>query len=216
MNGNTGSQPHHRGPDDEDDQHTATVRAARIITGRTVYVALQFALMNFQRPQLTSVPSGLMEHISGFEFPSGAQIRWLTSRDMGIGGWVLDLGTERYRYSDGTVAGLPRHRAFEELGHEHGEDDLRTDADWARFYERKAPLTRLLFMDLDHAYRLAVEHGDANRYARRGEICVLRGTGERVMVEDPGHHDRGRYVWIVKCDSQERRTVHLSWLRFED
>lgn len=154
---------------------------------------------------MTVIPDDLAEYVSEFRLPTGALIRRMTSRDHDLEGWMVDLGAHRYLYRDGSREGLPRHRAFNDLGCPGGEDDLRTDDDWKRVDQRIEQLSHLLIGSLEGAWALAREHGAANRHARLGETARVRDTDAEVTVINPGtdHGQDGQFVRVRDADGDE-------------
>jgi hypothetical protein len=118
--------------------------------------------------------------LTEFTLPTGVYIRWRTDRAHKLQGWTIEINTINYLYSDGTHGGLPRNRAFLELGLERGEDDLETDLDWKKLEEKTLELASIFFMSLEDAWRLVRKYGYANRMVSVGEEVML--GGKEVLV----------------------------------
>jgi hypothetical protein len=165
-----------------------------------------------------AIPADLEPFASSFSLPTGAEIRWQKARDYGLEGWSVKVSVTELLYSDGSVASLPRYRAYGALGLEHGEDSLQGQpgSAWQALSESIEGFSRLAIMPLQEAWDLAREHGYGNRAARDGEEATLRTGGERVTVVhgmlDGGETD----VVIVRGQDGEERPVRLHRLALSE
>lgn len=166
---------------------------------------------------MSEIPAELLPLISEFRYPTGCTLRRMIASDYNLEGWVVQMGiTGMYLYSDGEVAGRPRHRAYQEMNAACGEDDFRSDADWQKAEELEEKYSRMLIHPLDDAHALARKHGAANRHVRQGETVTIRRLNTQATVINPGtEHDRGERVIVETADGR-RQPWHLHALQLHD
>jgi hypothetical protein len=170
-----------------------------------------------------TLPDEVIPWITEFQLPTGVALVRRISSSYNLSGWAISVHMGLYVYADGTVGSGPRHQAYEELGFEGGDDDLKNDDDWKAVAELEERNTRLLIMDFPTALKVAKDNGYCNRAAKIGEEAVLRRSGEKVTVthaspaKDPPFQAADGHQFIkVRMPDGEEKTEYLWSLILDD